>query len=496
MASAKTAAAHAASAKVTDGRTGPFRGAKTGRRALVATAVVFGVLVSAPSGAQATTLASCASGWNDAGANTCELIEGYTGAVASVVVPAGVVSMAVVADGAEGGPSFDDGYTPSPGGKGGQVTGTVPVTPGDTLAVVAGQSGLDQSTGASVLGQTFGGGGAGASGGAGGGGSFVFDGTGAVLAAAGGGGGGGYDYNAFADHGGALYPVQNAPGGAGSGVGTAGDGSSVAFRFDPTYGNPTHYAPGGGGGATTTSGGAGGHSLIPSSYLFGQTDGQAGTGPATLYLATHPNTQSPLLGGDAGGGSCYRASAAGGGGGYFGGGGGGDIPCDLEGGGGGGGSGHLAPGATSTSSQTGTWSGDGQVVLRYSLDQPSSPPPPPPGSGGVTCAKVTGTTGSTVLFTKCTPSSKASAKASGPSSVLTSGGTLTWSKSGQTTVVSASAAAQGQGGCKRGWVEWDVTGTVTGGTSAVTASGDAVSARLCESATGKIALVMGTAASL
>ncbi len=484
----------------------PVRRRRPAAVAALALALPVGLLATtAVASRSAAAGATCAAGWNDAGAGICELTVGYTGAVTSVTVPAGLSSLTIVADGAQGGPSYDDGYTPSPGGKGGQVTGTVGVTAGDTLAVVVGQSGLDQSTGASVAGQTFGGGGAGTSGGAGGGGSFVFDGAGSVLAAAGGGGGGGYDYNAFADHGGALYPVQNAPGGDGAGVGTAGAGSSVAFRFDPTFGNPTHYPPGGGGGATTTAGGAGGHSAITSNYAFGQADGQAGVGPATLYLATHPNTQSPLLGGDGGGStnqSCFRDSSAGGGGGYYGGGGGGDIPCDLEGGGGGGGSGHLAPGATSTSSQTGLWSGDGQVVLRYLLSSvgatttttTSTTTTTVPSGAPVSCAKVAGLATATVVVAKCTQSSKANAKATAAGSLVTGSGTLTWTKSGGTTIVSGSSTAVGQGGCKKGWTEWDVSGTVTGGTSTYTATGDPVSARLCESVTGKVALVAGTSA--
>ena len=148
------------------------------------------------------------------------------------------------------------------------------------------------------------------------------------------------------------------------------------------------------------------------------------------------------------------------------------------------------------------WSGDGQVVLRYLLSSvgttttttSTTTTTTVPSGGPVSCAKVAGLATATVVVAKCTPSSKANAKATAAGSLVTGSGTLTWTKSGGTTIVAGSSTAVGQGGCKKGWTEWDVSGTVTGGTSAYTATGDPVSARLCESVTGKVALVAGTSA--
>jgi hypothetical protein len=370
------------------------------RRTLVLVAIS-SIALASVGGVLGTTgtaaAAGCAAGWTDAGNNVCERIVSYNGTpsgdppvvdgtLQSVTVPAGVSSMQMVVSGAQGGDSADpaEGAGRSAGGLGGRVTATVGVTPGDTLTLVVGGSGASAPPGGWVLCGTcgatgpFGAGGLASSnnGGNGGGGSFVFDGrptpdggVGNPLVVAGGGGGGGYDYNTSASHG--AYGPQQAPGGAGAGVGTAGDGQSVAFLYDPTFPSVTHYAPGGGGGASPLAAGAGGHSLIPPSYAFGQVDGLPGAGPATMPDPAHPENAALYLG--AGGGSqkgtcCYYYGfGGGGGGGWYGGGGGGTIDADLEGGGGGGGSGYAAPGASGVVSQTGAQAGDGEVILRYTV---------------------------------------------------------------------------------------------------------------------------------
>ena len=91
----------------------------------------------------------------------------YTGAVETWTVPAGVTSLTIKAEGAQG------GSTPSsePGGLGAVMTGTFTVTPGATLNILVGQQG---GMGSSSNG---------------GGGSFVTDAGNNPLIVAGGGGG-------------------------------------------------------------------------------------------------------------------------------------------------------------------------------------------------------------------------------------------------------------------------------------------------------------------
>ena len=59
-----------------------------------------------------------------------------------------------------------------------------------------------------------------------------------------------------------------------------GSMASVAFCCDTTFPPPQHNPPGGGGGATPTSPGLGGQPNLPPGYMFGQVDGDPGTGPA------------------------------------------------------------------------------------------------------------------------------------------------------------------------------------------------------------------------
>jgi hypothetical protein len=105
----------------------------------------------------------------------------YTGAPASLTVPAGVTSLVVVAFGAQG--SFPLVGDAAEYGKGGRIQTTIPVTPGETLdIIVGGQGGV-------LVAPAFGGGGPSMSGGGGGGLSGIFR-TGVPVVIAGGGGGG------------------------------------------------------------------------------------------------------------------------------------------------------------------------------------------------------------------------------------------------------------------------------------------------------------------
>lgn len=203
----------------------------------------------------------------------------YSGAEVLWVVPAYCTSITVYAWGAGGGASAN-----ARSGGGGFVTGSIPVTPGETLKIRVGRGGIfNRYTGHDAPG-LFGGGAGGNcptaspwagyySGGQGGDYAGVFRGSTPLLIAPGGGGGG------------SRYPGQ-----AGAGGGTTGGSSSA------TGGVST--------GGTQSSGGVGGNG------------GNSGTS---------------LLGGNGNSVGPFKYAGGGGGGGYYGGGGGGE---DSSGGGG------------------------------------------------------------------------------------------------------------------------------------------------------------------
>jgi hypothetical protein len=257
-----------------------------------------------------------------------------TGSEQSFAVPAGVSSVTVTAVGGDGGSggSGDQGASGVAGGFGASVTGSLPVTGGDTLYVEVGGNGQDDGSGQTTTGGFNGGGGGSTSipdcvGGAGGGASDVrtlpMSNSGSLgsrlLVAAGGGGGGGGD--------GVSPPcgIGHSPGGAGGSAGQPG----------------TSAAGGGGGAGTATAGGPGG---------AGEGGDGAG-GPGVLGA-----------GGDGQGGSL---GGGGGGGGYYGGGGGGNGEGGLAGGGGGGGGSDYTGSATSVSVNNGSQASAGQVTISY-----------------------------------------------------------------------------------------------------------------------------------
>ena len=372
---------------------------------VVALVPISALVVASPAGA-----AGCAAGWSAIGSGTCRHVLVYNGSqpgdavdvrgtVQTVVVPAGVTSISVVASGAAGARSASASFSGSPGGLGGRQSATVAVVPGDKLSVIVGEQGAsvpqmptlgwqvsDPGGGTTSVSGAFGGGGMTASNqaGFGGGGSFVFDGqqnadapngVGNLLVAAGGGGGGGYDYNTDGSYG-TLYATGKNLGGSGGGAsGTDGQSVGTLLASPPVCNDPA----GAGYGAIPASAGAGGHSTISSGCNFGQADGTAGGGPAVLPDPAAPSAQNQFLGT---GGSGVMGSptfqwgggyGGGGGGGFYGGGGGGTINGDLEGGGGGGGSGFAATGATGVASSAGVQHGDGQVVLTYSTSGGGAP---------------------------------------------------------------------------------------------------------------------------
>jgi hypothetical protein len=218
----------------------------------------------------------------------------FTGGIQNFVVPAGVTSLVVVVEGAQGGGAG--------GANGATVTGSINVTPGQNLQIVVGGQGGCPGAG-------YGGGGAGQNSniagyqGCGGGGASYISAppggmTNALIVAAGGGGeGGGDDFGV---------------GGVG-GCGSGGNGSSP-FGI-------------GGGGATVSSGGVGGPPwTVGGGPGQNGSFGQGGAGGVDINYGNAPG--------------------GGGGGGYYGGGGGGSdniSSTSFIGGGGGGGGSSLVP---------------------------------------------------------------------------------------------------------------------------------------------------------
>ena len=168
-----------------------------------------------------------------------------TGSSQTFLVPAGVFSVYVELAGGQGGADGSGGQ----GGQGGTTTGTLSVTPGESLTVLVGQQGSISPGGSRVTGGQSGGGysgGASSPGpvlsGSGGGGTFILRGSTRLLVAGGGGGAGG----------------QGATGGNGGGA-SGQDGQGLS-------GNTSY----GRGGTPTTGGAAGGR--MPQPALMAQVE--------------------------------------------------------------------------------------------------------------------------------------------------------------------------------------------------------------------------------
>lgn len=197
----------------------------------------------------------------------------YTGLDQTFQVPANVTSMSITMKGA-GGQTYASGNNGSIGGQGGLVSGTLAVTPGETLTLIVGGY-VDIGTG-----RSYGGGGvpgsgrfSGRNGGIGGGRSAIRRGT-TELATAGGGGGSGYGSSKGGSGGGSTGgdgvagPGYGEPwglGGTQTAGGTGSDGSTARQGSQFTGGdadNEKNYAGGGGagwyGGGAGSGGGTGG----------------------------------------------------------------------------------------------------------------------------------------------------------------------------------------------------------------------------------------------
>jgi hypothetical protein len=247
----------------------------------------------------------------------------YTGGAQTFIVPPGVTSITSELDGAQGG-NVTSG-TPALGGRGGHLVSTHTVTPGESIQINVGQQPVDSSGGVAGTTGGFNGGGtssgSSSSSGRGGGGATDIRRGGTALAnrlaVAGGGGGAGAGFPN-------SHPNAIGGDGAGNGNGVNGQNSETGLA--------------GGGGATPSAGGSAG-----------------GSGGAWSGV--------PTAGALGVGGTSGQYHGGGGGGGLFGGGGG---PGDLGPGGGGGGSGGVTSGAV-VSAATGTRTGHGQAIIRWTL---------------------------------------------------------------------------------------------------------------------------------
>jgi hypothetical protein len=248
-------------------------------------------------------------------------------------VPADVTVATFKVVGAQGG-SYP-GTTP--GGRGGSVTATLSVTPGQVLQVNVGVAGTANTSPGGI-----------ANGSGGGGSSDVR--TGAfslanrVLVAGGGGGSGG------------SFSVSSQLGGGG---GTGGGGSGLS-------GNGGSTVAKGGAGATVDKGGSGGTGPgangVAGVSVNGGVGGSTGSGVGGF---------GGFVGGGRGGvgipGRKCPGGGGGGGGGYYGGGGGGATSCTGGGGGGGGGSNYATPSARAVALGAGSGSGHGRVSVSWPL---------------------------------------------------------------------------------------------------------------------------------
>lgn len=233
-------------------------------------------------------------------------------------VPTGVTSINVKMWGAGGGGGAGGtAAAGASGGGGGYASGSIAVTPGETLSVYIGGGGQP-----GVRNQAGGGGG-------GGGHTSLMRDTSLLGLAAGGGGGGG-----------GRNSSSNTGGAGGAGGGSSGLGGTAAGVAGGGGGGTASAGGGGGSGGNNT--GTSGISLTGGAGADGRTNQGADGSGATGGLAT---------GGNGGGiNNTARAGGGGGGSGFFGGGGGSGSNNNSGGGGGGGGSSYLPGGSLTAGS--------------------------------------------------------------------------------------------------------------------------------------------------
>ena len=210
----------------------------------------------------------------------------YTGANQTFTVPANTTSITVYMWGAGGG-----GYYPtqSYGGAGCYLTGTLTVTPGETLSILVGQGGTIQYPAQTGVATRFGGGGpiisTGGNGNAqyngSGGGRSAIQRSGADIVSAGAGGGCGTQAGSGNGH----------DGGTGSWTGTGGNGANDKYGL----------------GGTQTAGGASqGNGLAGTALIGGRSDPWGGGGGGGYY-GGGGGSDNNAYGSGGGGGSSYTA---------------------------------------------------------------------------------------------------------------------------------------------------------------------------------------------
>jgi hypothetical protein len=261
----------------------------------------------------------------------------FTGAVQTWVVPAGVTSINIQAFGAQGN---NNAAGVARGGLGGSANGTLAVTPGETLNLYVGGGGTTSTTGG------FNGGGNGGT-------------TGTCTTAPGGGGGGASDVR----KGGTA--LSNRVIVAGGGGGTAGNRVAGCARGAGGGGGGGYYGGGGGsgypgiagvipGGGTQAAGGAGG----VTGTTFGATNGapgslgNGGTGGNEIFSNQAGSLAVAFNSGNGGGATGSPGAQSG--------------ANDFTGQGGAGGSSYIG-GVTGGSTSAGVRSGNGAIIISYTL---------------------------------------------------------------------------------------------------------------------------------
>ena len=339
----------------------------------------------------------------------------YSGTITNFTVPVGVSSLIVEAKGAQGGTSSSNA-----GGLGAYIKGTVTVTPGQVLKVLVGGQGSSGTQGG------------------GGGGSFVTTNSNGALVIAGGGGGGQYtgslnlsNANGTTGNSGMAGMDQGYNRTAGAG-GTGGGGGTCTPNFP---GTPNGAGGGGLTGSGTTCSTVGGGSSFTSGGAGGAGAGSGGAGGF----------------GGGGGADWSYWTGGGGGGGYSGGGGG-----TYYGVGGGGGSYN---GGTSPTNVSGSQSGNGQVVISWTVPSSSGCP-------STTRTPVTVTVANPPTVTTTEISASTAATATGGGNVTDIGGSavtargVCWSTSATPTIALTTRTSDGTGS---GSFTSNITG-LTGGT--------------------------------
>jgi hypothetical protein len=210
----------------------------------------------------------------------------YVGGAATITVPAGVTGMTLQLSGGQGGTA-----DPASGGYGAALTGTFPVSAGQTLTVNLGGGASDNKPGVGAVAAADGGGAGCTDGGAGGAASSVeLNGT-TVAVASGGGGGGAQGFAPDVDAGGAggTSATNSGKGSGGSGPASGGGGKGGAGGSALTPGGSGHdgswtggCSGGGGGGWSGGIGGGAGH--------FGGGGGGGGGAGGDYFSSSATNT--------------------------------------------------------------------------------------------------------------------------------------------------------------------------------------------------------------